>query len=190
MADFEVNIEGDVIKQFGTMKKDVEKLARRAITKSAKQTEEEISRLVDSNKLLNMGLKTLKKSRTLIRHSDIKSGIDGMKITLIISDRPQNSYRFWPSYATSGGATKSPWRGTIAGRAGLLKGENSNKTFFIGRFKTMYYRKGEDKYPFVKFKGPSLGEMFQDKGLDSSVARYAGTVLQVNFSKALPKAFL
>ena len=180
--EFEISIEGNFIAQFGKTKKNIEKLAQRALRKTALQTETEIEKILQQHKLIDHSLKSLRQSKVLRRYSDLKSGIDQMNIRITVSDKPQNTYRFWPTYVTSG--KKGYWYGTIAGRRQKLA---DGKAFFKGKWKTTYYRQSTDRYPWVKFKGPSVGELLTDGSHIPRILRLSSHKLRVNLLKAMGK---
>jgi hypothetical protein len=179
MTNF-VNIEGNFIAQFGTMKKDLEKVAQRILRKTANQTDKEVHRLVTANKLIDINLKDFRKTKTLIRHSDLKGGIDGMSITISITSKAHTSYRFFPSYV--GVAKKKVWMGRIHGKAKRFYG---GQAFSLPGKKPLFVRESTSRFPIKPVFGPTVSEMLDRGGHVPKLVSFSEESLRANLSKSI-----
>lgn len=180
MSEFAINIEGDFLKQLPKMKKDMEKTARRILRKTANQTDIEIHRLVTANELMNIDLKDFRKTKTLIRFSDIKGGIEDMQISVRVTGRPHTSYRFQPNYRIIGRGKY--WVGKIYGKNTAFYG---GKAFAIPGKKPLFVRESTYRYPIRPVFGPSVADMLDKTGLTPTIAAFTEMNLRVNLLKGI-----
>lgn len=180
MAEFEVEIEGNFIAQFGKMKKDLEKTTIRQLRKTANQTDIEIHRVVTANKLMDIDLKDFRKTKTLIRHSELKGGIEGMNITITVTGRSHTSYRFFPNYI--GPAKKKVWIGKIYGKAQKFYG---GQAFALPGKKPLFSRESTDRYPIKPVFGPKVSVMLESTGLIKNIYSFSESALRVNLMKGI-----
>lgn len=178
--DFEVSIEGDFIKQFGTMKKDLEKLTQRILRKTANQTDVEIHRVITSNQLMDIDIKDFRKTKTLVRHSDLKGGIDGMNITITVTSKAHTSYRFFPTYRVIGRGKY--WVGKIHGKNTAFYG---GQAFALPGKKPLFARESTDRFPIKPVFGPTASDLLERGNYTPKVVTFSESSLRANLLKGL-----
>lgn len=182
MKDFEINIESDFIKAIPKFKKDIDKLAVSALRKTANQSDKEIYRLVTDNNLIHITFEEFvkrAKTRTVVRFSDLKGGIEDMNIKISITNRAHTSYRFFPTYM--GAAKKKIWIGKIHGRAKKFYG---GAAFKLPKAKPLFVRTSKHRYPLKPVFGPSVPDMLERAGLLPKLFSFTEENLRVNLSKS------
>lgn len=180
MSDFEVNIEGDFIKQFGSMKKDLEKVTQRILRKTANETDKEIHRIITQNHLMDIDMKDFKKTRTLIRHSELKGGIDGMNITITVTNKAHTSYRFFPTYRTIGRGKY--WIGKIHGKNEAFYG---GQAFAIPGKKPLFVRESTARLPIKPVFGPTASALLEAGNYTPKLVDFSGDRLRANLLKGI-----
>jgi hypothetical protein len=183
MSDFEINIEGDFLKAIRHMKKDMEKTAARILRKTANQTDKEIHRVVTAKELINIDFDDFtkrKKTRTIIRHSDLKGGIEDMNIVISITNKAHTSYRFLPTYRVIGRGKY--WVGKIYGKSTAFYGGGA---FVVPGKKPLFVRESTNRYPIKPVFGPSVPAMLEKAGLLPGVFAFTEMNLRANLLKGI-----
>lgn len=182
MKDFEVSIESNFLKSIPNLKKDIDKLAVSALRKTANQTDREIHRLATEHKLIDISFDDFvrrAKTRTIVRFSDLKGGIEDMNIKISITSRAHTSFRFMPSYI--GPTKKKVWVGRIHGKVKRFYG---GAAFAIPKKKPLFVRTSKYRYPLKPVFGPSVPSLLEKAGLLPSVYEFASMNLKVNLTKS------
>lgn len=183
MSEFEINIEGNFLKQIPGMKKDLEKSAQSALRKTANQTDKEIHRLVTVNNLIDISLNDFlksKKTRTVLRINDLKGGIEDMNINILITSKAHTSFRFMPR--SIGPAKKKVWIGRIYGRASKFYG---GQAFSLKGKKPLFVRESTYRFPLKPVFGPTVPDMMDKTGLTSKVVAFTEANLRDNLLKSI-----
>lgn len=184
MGDVTVSIEGDFLKLIRDSEKDLEKVIQKSLRKAATDVEKEIHRTVVANKLMDIDFKDFKKTKTLMRRTDLSGGVANMSIDISINAKAHTSYRFFPKSISKG--KSKIWFGSVYGKSKRFYG---GKAFQIKGKKPLFVREGKDRLPIKPVFGPNAVDLLDKTNNTNKIIEFADLALRIHLSEGIEKDF-
>ena len=179
-----VTIEGNFLSAVRRAKKNLNESLKRSMKRAASDLEVEIHRTVVDGKLMKIKFEEFKKTKTLMRVTDLSGGIAHMNIVVSVTGKPHTSYRFFPRQVMRG--RKKFWAGRIYGELKLFYG---GQGFQIPGKKPLFVREGKGRFPIKPVFGPSVPRMLEKIGCVPRLIETAGILLRIRLAETIDEDF-